>query len=457
MPGTPKPPLNFVARQSVWALAHGKPLVFLPRATQNLQTLLGLDYSPSSIQRIQVWLGKQRRLRLAAQRPVFDEQKDVDTLMLLSFYVAEWMARTSQGIPRWTQIEGGAAVVNFPEDRHSSFGMLALPGVLQHAWVQEGADLLGSLSTLINIKVLEQPDRALPAAAPDRDQTNRQRMAALPEQRHGEVLNAVPSQPVQPQMQSYFAQQQGILQSGYFVCGAVIQANRLLYEPQYVGLSLAEVVFDPNNYLSYDDLTFVAQRLLLLKSLPEGKDWPAEVQAIGHYLRREDVRKLSEDVPEQLFGYPLKLSSLWVEQAHLPDGMLSYTGVPLVIAPQISRHVKLLPWALWSPTFVEVWREASEKRLGRRYEVAELQHQAQQKAREQAVQLLLQEAPAPTAAAAPAKPVPRAASPAPRQKARKVEESRAEEPSGSSGLSLKFVLICMAVMLVAMLLLRLLS
>ncbi|MFG5777283.1 hypothetical protein ACFIQF_09410 [Comamonas sp. J-3] len=453
MPNASAPPLNFIARQSVWALAHGKPLLFLPRAAQNLQALLGLDYSPSSIQRIQAWLSKQRRLRLAAQRPVFDEQKDVDTLMLLSFYVAEWIARTSHGIPRWTQIEGGAAVVNFPEDRHCSFGMLALPGVVQHAWVQESADLLGSLSTLINIKVLEQPDQALPAAPADRDSAYRQRWAALPAQRHGEVLNALPSRPVQPQMQSYFAQQQGILQAGYFVCGAVIQANRLLYEPQYVGLSLAEVVFDPNNYLSYADLAFVAQRLLQLKSLPEGGDWPAEVQAIGHYLRQEDVRKLSEDVPEQLFGYPLKLSSMWVEQAHLPDGMLSYTGVPLVIAPNISRHVKLLPCALWSPEFVEVWRDASEKRLGQRYDVADLQRQAQQTAREQAVQLLLQEAPS----AAATKPVPRTAPAVPRQKARRVEESRADEPSGSSGLSLKFVLICMAAMLAAMLLLRLLS
>ena len=273
-------PLNFVARQSVWALDNDADLIFLKRASRRLRTLLGLDHSPASVARIQLWLNKQRALRAAAGREIYEHEADGDTLMLLSFYLAEWIGRSVGSPPMWSMLtlEQGAqaCVVNFPEDRSASLGMVKLPGIVAHAWLTEGADLAASLRSLINLRVLDQPDQPLPALRPDRDVVFRERAEALdPIVRSAMWSVRPPTLEHSDLLSGYFVEQRELFERGHFTCGGLIQANTDLFKPEYVGLRIAEVVYDPANMLRYDDLQALAQALQRLS------ETPAEVRMAG--------------------------------------------------------------------------------------------------------------------------------------------------------------------------------
>ena len=389
-------PLNFVARQSVWALDNDADLIFLKRASRRLRTLLGLDHSPASVERIQLWLNKQRALRAAAGREIYEHEVDGDTLMLLSFYLAEWIGRSVGSPPMWSMLtlEQGAqaCVVNFPEDRHASLGMVKLPGIVAHAWLTDGADLAASLRALIKLQVLDRPDQPLPALRPDRDVVFRERAEALdPIVRSAMWSVRPPTLEHSDLLSGYFVEQRELFERGHFTCGGLIQANTDLFKPEYVGLRIAEVVYDPANMLRYDDLQALAQALQRLSETPAEVRLPPEAELIRVHLQSGTSRMLSEDVSPKLFGYPLKLCSIWVDQEHLPDGMLSYKGVPLVIAPEVSRHAKLLPHQAWSEGFRDAWLDAGEARLGTRHAIAEMMQRAREQSREVAVRMMMAE------------------------------------------------------------------
>ncbi|QIL69448.1 hypothetical protein G7048_03095 [Diaphorobacter sp. HDW4B] len=445
-------PLNFVARQSVWALDNDADLVFLKRASRKLRTLLGLDYSPASFERIQHWLNKQRSLRTAAGREVYDHEADGGTLMLLSFYLAEWIGRSVGSPPLWSMLtmEQGAqtCVVHFSEDRHASLGTIKLPGIVAHAWSKDGADLSGSLRALTKLQGLDRPDQPLPALRPDRDVVFRERAQALdpvvrsamwsvrpPTLEHGDLLSG------------YFVEQRELFERGYFTCGGLIQANTDLFKPHYVGLRVAEVLYDPAHMLRYDDLQALAQALQRLSETEAEVRLPPEAERIREHLRSGNSRMsrmLSEDVSPRLFGYPLKLCSIWVDQEHLPDGMLSCKGVPLVIAPEFSRHAKLLPHQVWSAGFRDAWLDAGEARLGKRHAIAEMMLQAREQARQTAVRMMMAEMGNSAALAPVASPAPTRTD-ASRQVLRDTEPAAARGP----GFSWRVVTITMGLMLLA--------
>ncbi|QIL79174.1 hypothetical protein G7047_04035 [Diaphorobacter sp. HDW4A] len=370
--------------------------VHLKRASRKLKTLLGLDYSIASVTRIQQWLDRQRSLRSQAGREIYVHALDGDTLMLLSFYLAEWIGRSVGSPPVWSMrtLKPGSQVciVNFPEYSATSLGVVKLPGIVAHAWTTEGANLAASLEQLIDLRVLGSPTQSLKPLRADRDTVFHERADALePVVRSAMWSARPPTLEHGDPLSGYFAEQRELFERGHFTCGGVIQAHADLHKPEYVGLRIAEVVYDPANLLRYDDVQALAKALRCWSETVDEVDLSPPTQALRTHLRSCTSRMLSEDVSSRLFGYPLKICSIWVDQEHLPDGMLSYQGVPLVIAPDVSRHAKLLPHQAWSEEFREAWLSEGQARWGKRHAIAKMMVEAREQSRQIAERMFMVE------------------------------------------------------------------
>ncbi|MBF5006204.1 hypothetical protein [Diaphorobacter caeni] len=439
-------PLNFVARQSIWALDHDADPVFLKHASRRLRALLTLDFSAASVSRIQHWLDRQRTLRVQAGRALYEHAQDGDTLMLLSFYLAEWMGRCVGSPPSWSllALESGSrtCVVHFPEDHASGLGMIKLPGIVAHVWTTEGADLAASLTQLIapiDLRALDRSAQPLKPLRADRDTAFHERAHALDPVTRSAMWSArLPMLEPGDPLSDYFAAQRELFERGNFTCGGVIQAHADLFKPEYVGLRVAEVVYDPANLLRYDDVQAIAKVLRQWGEAKNAEGVPPEALAVRAHLRSGTSRMLSEELPLALFGYPLRICSIWVDQEHLPDGMLSYKGVPLVIAPEVSRHAKLLPHQAWSAEFREDWLSAGQERLGRRHSITDMMAEAREQSRQIAVRLLMAELGQPAVAQTHMDAGVHADAPA---------DVPAPATARVSGLSLKFTAIALAAML----------
>ncbi|HTJ97204.1 MAG TPA: tetratricopeptide repeat protein, partial [Rhodocyclaceae bacterium] len=155
-----------------------------------------------------------------------------------------------------------------------------------------------------------------------------------------------------------------LLKQGRVVWGAIVQANKGLYEPTYgVGYG-GEVIYDPAGRLPTDDLVQVAQRLFALKGKPPHDPL---LNHIATHLTEETTRAFGLDIPTTFCPQPVKLSSTYFDQLFLPDGMLTLPFFPLLISEQCPGAVMLLPWQLWPEGLAEYWLRVSEEKFGMRH------------------------------------------------------------------------------------------
>jgi hypothetical protein len=158
----------------------------------------------------------------------------------------------------------------------------------------------------------------------------------------------------QDQMSLFFKHQNRLLKHGFMTWGRIVQANTHLFYPGQKDLP-ADVVFctDSQRVIEPEALTGLSKQLFSLKNrTPE----TPELANFAEVLTNEYDRHFGLALPHSLSpDFPAELSTVMVSRYHLPNGYLSQSYFPLLVAPDHPRVVMVLPSRYWSPALVDWW------------------------------------------------------------------------------------------------------
>jgi Sel1 repeat len=355
-----------------------------------------LDYSIDSLDRIDRLLGEIHATHRPTAERFFADNASSNFVSLLAFYVGELIGRAYICEPVWSsdaeerernpqRAPLGQGLICYlittrPTQREDVF----FPFNSLCAQLFDG-DTGKSLRFVAGLFIRTEglsPDEAARPLPPRgaRQLTLDDQLAAIaraPADLRQQTLMGRPPWADGDPLAFLFRNDEQLIRRGRVVHGALVQANNDLFEPVYRGGEPGEVLYDPMNRLWPEDLASIAGHVYTLKD--RRLEDPA-LRAIAGHLEAGTSRVFGLDVPPAVLPYPLKLSSTYFDQRHLPDGMISLRSFPIVICDAIPGAVKILPWQLWPPKMVEEWMSASTQRHGRRVTIAELMQAASRKA-----------------------------------------------------------------------------
>jgi hypothetical protein len=346
-----------------------------------------LDFSLDSLARLDRFVSAHFAPTPALGERLRQDQATQNTAFLLAFYAGEVLARGLGGVPRWSGGEAPAAAsASLPaalqglrdalscsvlEAPVATAPFAALAGLLDHLYA-DGAPGLGAAvrERLGEARGLDprQPLPARAAAWPLGLDGTRPALAPddLPALRTAAPYWAVANS--DEPLARLFEHVDALLLRGRVVWGALVQANRLLFEPEYRVGAPGEVVYDPRGCAEPEALTELARILAGLKPEDTGTiDDPALARYQAH-LRAENTRVLGLPLAGRLLPYPLLAASTYFDQCLLPDGMLSRGHLPLLVDDAAPGLVLPLPAALWPESLREAWLAAGEERVGHRFD-----------------------------------------------------------------------------------------
>lgn len=342
-----------------------------------------LDYSLTSLARADAVLDAA-----LARPPVLGEQLlghpgAQNLVVLLAFYAGELLGRALGETPRWDVDPTLTAAEPVPEALralgghalcHFRGGLRFAPIALILERLFGGGDRPG---LAVAVEALLPTDRQgqdrgapLPAApAPDWP-------LGLPGARPGVAAAALPGlRPTAPfwaddqePLSQLFRHADELLLRGRVVWGALVQANPLLFAPEFRLGAPGDVVYDPQGRVEPEALVAVADLLYQAKTQgTEGIDDP-QLALYAEHLRDERTRQFGFVIAGAVLPYPLCASSTYFDQLQLPDGMLSQRCLPLLVADSQPGLVLPLPQALWPEALREAWLAAGESRHGTRFD-----------------------------------------------------------------------------------------
>ena len=146
---------------------------------------------------------------------------------------------------------------------------------------------------------------------------------------------------------------------GRVVWGFVVQANNLLFDPVNRQVLPANIIYSPDEY--FDDcvpvLQGTAQELFQLKGTsPADK----ELERFAHAITDELVRTMRLALPRSLCeNREAYFTSCLIQPSHLPAGHLASEFFPLLICPEETEAVMVLPAAYWPEELHETWGEGN--------------------------------------------------------------------------------------------------
>lgn len=149
--------------------------------------------------------------------------------------------------------------------------------------------------------------------------------------------------------------------TGKIVWASVVQANRNLFEPEWISCA-GEVVYDPLGKMQPVQLLEAAEQLFSLKgSAPNVLDQ----KNYAAHLTNEFTRVFNYPFPQSLATLPLKMSSMWFEYRHLPGGLLAMKVFPIIVSQQNPNYIMPLPSYFWPNNyFKDKWLELAARENG---------------------------------------------------------------------------------------------
>jgi hypothetical protein len=154
-----------------------------------------------------------------------------------------------------------------------------------------------------------------------------------------------------------FQYQTTLLHQGRVVWGALVQAGWGAIGAQNVNGVVGEVIYDPVGLLPVAALLDNAEHV---SRLCEWKSQPLS-NLVRRLLDRRE-RAFGDDLSPFHFYYPLKISSVYLSNAYVVDGIIGAPHIPLLISDHCPGYVIPLPLALWPEWFVEAWIKVDESR-----------------------------------------------------------------------------------------------
>lgn len=143
--------------------------------------------------------------------------------------------------------------------------------------------------------------------------------------------------------------QQMLLEQGRVASAALVQANAQLWAPnQSDSAALALWSEDARFETDTSRLRELALEVYDLKGQELAEDDP--LQPIAHYVTAESSRPLNAPLPAGWGEANARfyLSALLVWRAHLPCGFLTSTVLPMLVLPEKTDAVMILPAEFWA-------------------------------------------------------------------------------------------------------------
>lgn len=152
----------------------------------------------------------------------------------------------------------------------------------------------------------------------------------------------------------FYRMQETLLRDGHAVWGHVIEANDLLFEPGEFDLPAGVIwSLDP---LAVSRVSLLENAALALSAMKGQHIEDEEVQAFVDVLDDEIGAPLRIDVPSRLTGgIPARFTVTIAGRKHLPEGVLGFGPCPLLVCPDQTDAVMILPSLAWPGPFREVW------------------------------------------------------------------------------------------------------
>jgi hypothetical protein len=142
---------------------------------------------------------------------------------------------------------------------------------------------------------------------------------------------------------------------GRVVWGCIVQANSDLFHPANRSTLPANLLYSADRF--YDDQVEELQGLAMgLFELKGTRQDDPELKRFANAITNEMARTMRLELPEAIAeGRRVYFTTTLIHPPHLPGGYLANGFFPLVICPEKTEAVMILPAKFWPKEFREVW------------------------------------------------------------------------------------------------------
>lgn len=157
-----------------------------------------------------------------------------------------------------------------------------------------------------------------------------------------------------------FERQRELLENGEVVLGCFVQANNTLFQP-LKNDAPGDIVYPsrPELRVRPGEMLRIAKALAGLKGTTPSDP---QTRRFADTITGELERSLGVPVPQSIaFGTECRMTSVLVHRKHLPNRLLTFQLVPLLILPDSPGSVMILPCQFWPFEFRELWTRATKK------------------------------------------------------------------------------------------------
>lgn len=142
---------------------------------------------------------------------------------------------------------------------------------------------------------------------------------------------------------------------GRVVWGALVQANQILFDPRNRQVLPANVIYSSDVYFDNNapELQSVARGLFQLKGISPGDE---ELERFATAITDELARTMRLPLPRSLCqGKEAYFTTCLIQPSHLPGGYLAAGFFPLIICPERTSGVMILPAQYWPQDLLKSW------------------------------------------------------------------------------------------------------
>jgi hypothetical protein len=142
---------------------------------------------------------------------------------------------------------------------------------------------------------------------------------------------------------------------GQVVWGFLVQANQILFNPKNRQVLPANVIYSPDTYFDNrpEEMQDVAGGFFQLKGTAPGDK---EMERFANAITDELARTMKLPLPRSLCqGKEAFFTTCLIQPSHLPQGYLASGFFPLVICPEKTEAVMILPARYWPKELRESW------------------------------------------------------------------------------------------------------
>jgi hypothetical protein len=144
---------------------------------------------------------------------------------------------------------------------------------------------------------------------------------------------------------------------GKVVWGQLVQANQILFRPENRNTCPANVIYSADPFFDgrLSLLSSMAGSLFAQKGSTKAD---REIQSFVDAVTDEMTRVLQREMPYSFTGgRSVYFATCFIQPGHLPDGYIVGPSFPVIINPEETPAMMLLPSRYWAAALISHWRE----------------------------------------------------------------------------------------------------